>query len=213
MKNRYILLLFTLFFVVTGSVAQDGAVIVSGTVYDKAGNNETFPGVNIICRDAKTQKRIRGTASDLEGGFSIKVPVGSELVFTYVSYKPTIYKVKKSVSGISIFLEENINEVQETVIVGQRRVSKANLTASATVIDAKEVKAENGSVRTYRLNVVRQSDAPVANVPSGGENAQSSGGNTSGPGSTGNVVIIRPSGQGNSPESQSADVVIGVSPS
>ena len=36
MKNRYILLLFTLFFVVTGSVAQDGAVIVSGTVYDKA---------------------------------------------------------------------------------------------------------------------------------------------------------------------------------
>ena len=76
-----------------------------------------------------------------------------------------------------------------------------------------EVKAENGSVRTYRLNVVRQSDAPVANVPSGGENAQSSGGNTSGPGSTGNVVIIRPSGQGNSPESQSADVVIGVSPS
>ena len=60
MKNRYILLLFTLFFVVTGSVAQDGAVIVSGTVYDKAGNNETFPGVNIICRDAKTQKRIRG---------------------------------------------------------------------------------------------------------------------------------------------------------
>lgn len=139
MKNRYILLLFTLFFVVTGSVAQDGAVIVSGTVYDKAGNNETFPGVNIICRDAKTQKRIRGTASDLEGGFSIKVPVGSELVFTYVSYKPTIYKVKKSVSGISIFLEENINEVQETVIVGQRRVSKANLTASATVIDAKEL--------------------------------------------------------------------------
>ena len=76
-----------------------------------------------------------------------------------------------------------------------------------------EVKAENGSVRTYRLNVVRQSDAPVANVPSGGENAQSSGGNTSGPGSTGNVVIIQPSGQGNSPESQSADVVIGVSPS
>ena len=96
-----------------------------------------------------------------------------------------------------------------------------------------EVKAENGSVRTYRLNVVRQSDAPVANVPSGGGNAQSSGGNTSGPGSTGNVVIIRPSGQtggpgsengpgsqnkapsgqGNPPESQSADVVIGVSPS
>ena len=72
----------------------------------------------------KHKKKNPGTASDLEGGFSIKVPVGSELVFTYVSYKPTIYKVKKSVSGISIFLEENINEVQETVIVGQRKSAK-----------------------------------------------------------------------------------------
>lgn len=140
MKNRYILLLFTLFFTVTDSIAQqENTVVVSGTVYDKAGNGETFPGVNIKCRDAKTQRTIRGTASDLEGRFSIKVPVGSELVFTCVSYKPTIYKVKRAASGISIFMEEDINEIEETVILGQRRVSKANATASATVIDAKEL--------------------------------------------------------------------------
>lgn len=140
MKNRYILLLFALFWAVTDSVAQQAnTVVISGTVYDKAGNGETFPGVNIKCRDVKTKKTIRGTASNLEGEFSIKVPVGSELVFSYVSYKPTIYKVKKAASGISIFLEEDVNEIEETVIVGQRKVGKANVTASATVIDAKEL--------------------------------------------------------------------------
>ena len=140
MKNRYILLLFALFWAVTDSVAQQAnTVVISGTVYDKAGNGETFPGVNIKCRDVKTKKTIRGTASNLEGEFSIKVPVGSELVFSYVSYKPTIYKVKKAASGISIFLEEDVNEIEETVIVGQRKVGKANVTASATVIDAQEL--------------------------------------------------------------------------
>lgn len=140
MKNRYILLLFALFWAVTDSVAQQAnTVVISGTVYDKAGNGETFPGVNIKCRDVKTKKTIRGTASNLEGEFSIKVPVGSELVFSYVSYKPTIYKVKKAALGINIFLEEDVNEIEETVIVGQRKVGKANVTASATVIDAKEL--------------------------------------------------------------------------
>ena len=141
MKNRYTLLLFFLFSIVADSVAQQPEkVTISGTVYDKAiGETETFPGVNIICQDAKTKKRIAGTASDLEGAFSIKVPVGSDLVFSYVSYKPTVYKVRKAASGISIFLEENVNEIEETVIIGNRKVSKANATSAHTVIKADEL--------------------------------------------------------------------------
>lgn len=140
MKNRYIILLLALLIAVTDSVAQQaGIVAISGTVYDKSGNGETFPGVNVKCLDAKTKKTIRGTASDLEGHFSIKVPVGSELVFSYVSYKPVVYKVKKAASDLSIFLEEDVTQIEETVILGQRKVSKANATASATVIDTKEL--------------------------------------------------------------------------
>jgi len=49
-----------------------------------------------------------------------------------------------------------------------------------------EVKAENGSVRTYKLNVVRQANAPAASVPvgagsNGGQSVQA-GGSTAGPG-------------------------------
>ena len=49
-----------------------------------------------------------------------------------------------------------------------------------------EVKAENGSVRTYRLHVVRQSGAPVVNVNPGGQTTGNSAGSsaegTRGPG-------------------------------
>lgn len=49
-----------------------------------------------------------------------------------------------------------------------------------------EVKAENGDIRTYQLNVVRQSDAPVVDVPDSGQNTGSSqGGIVIGPGGTG----------------------------
>ncbi|MCS3313313.1 hypothetical protein NXX38_15940 [Bacteroides sp. BFG-637] len=60
MKNRYTLLLFFLFSIVADSVAQQPEkVTISGTVYDKAiGETETFPGVNIICQDAKTKKEL-----------------------------------------------------------------------------------------------------------------------------------------------------------
>lgn len=57
-----------------------------------------------------------------------------------------------------------------------------------------EVKAQNGDIRNYQLNVVRQSDAPVVNVPDSGSsssgngnsgNSGGSGGVTIGPGQTG----------------------------
>lgn len=108
-------------------------------MYDKAGNNETFPGVNIRCRTADTKKTIRGTASDLEGQFTIKAPVGSELVFSYVSYRPTIIKVKKAVSGMNVYLEEDVTQIEETVIVGNRRVNKASVTSANTVIKTEEL--------------------------------------------------------------------------
>ena len=60
MKNRYILLLFLLFLSISDVMAQRvQEVETSGVVYDKS-TGETLPGVNIICRDAKTKKRIRG---------------------------------------------------------------------------------------------------------------------------------------------------------
>ena len=47
--------------------------------------------------------------------------------------------MRKAASGISIFLEEHVNEIEETVIIGNRKVSKANATSAHTVIKADEL--------------------------------------------------------------------------
>jgi len=86
--------------------------------------------------------------------------------------------------------------VKASVIDSKASVSgtgTVNLQSGNNTIQV-EVKAENGSVRTYRLNVVRQAGAPVVNVPAssggdsnnggsnGGGNSGTGAGSTSGPG-------------------------------
>ena len=63
--------------------------------------------------------------------------------------KPTTYRVKKAAAGINIFMVEDVTEIEETVIVGQRRVNKASVTSSNFVVRAEEL-----------------AETPVANVMS-----------------------------------------------
>ena len=64
-----------------------------------------------------------------------------------------------------------------------------------------EVKAQNGDIRNYQLNVVRQSDAPVVTVPDSGSSSGGNGntggvtigpGQTGGPGGSGNTQTAAP---------------------
>lgn len=83
-----------------------------------------------------------------------------------------------------------------------------------------DIKAENGSVRTYKLNVVRQSDAPVVNVTAGtgtGNAGQVTGPNanvSAGPGAVGNVTAgsVSTGGGPGAAETSAAETTAAVSP-
>lgn len=104
--------------------------------------------------------------------------------------------VNPSVSQISV--KASVIDSKATVS-GTGTVSLANGNNTIQV----EVKAENGSVRTYMLNVVRQSDAPVVNVPVSGNGSSDTGssgsvGATGGPGTeVGPGGILPDSASGN----------------
>ena len=69
-------------------------------------------------------------------------------------------------------------EIKASVLDAKATVSgtgKVELQSGNNTISV-EVKAENGSVRTYKLNVVRQSNAPTVNVGPGTSSAQGVGG-------------------------------------
>lgn len=80
-----------------------------------------------------------------------------------------------------------------------------------------EVRAENGHVRTYKLNVVRQSNAPAVNVPAGSATGPGSSGTTAvGPGSTsgpgGSASVVVPGGAVSAGPGVPAETTAAVSP-
>lgn len=110
------LLLFALFFVPVVS-AQ---FTVSGTVLDAA-TNQPFPGVQVSVKGTGV-----GTTTDVEGAYSIAVPVtASTLVFRFVGYRTQEFPVSDvGEAGLNVRLFESILELEEFVVVGSRRVQR-----------------------------------------------------------------------------------------
>ncbi|MGB0929600.1 MAG: carboxypeptidase-like regulatory domain-containing protein [Chitinophagales bacterium] len=80
--NHCLILLFLFCFLSLSSLAQTGyspTITLSGTVVN--GSNRTpIPSVHILRKDGS------GTTTDANGGFSLEVKVGSNLVVTHLSY-------------------------------------------------------------------------------------------------------------------------------
>lgn len=149
-------------------MAQQKKIAVKGTVIDRA-TKQPIPGVII-----STGKPLVGIGqTDSEGRFSVNVEPGADLTFKYISYKT----INRKVSGASmeVFLEEEVNSLKETVIIGYGKKTKEVSTGSSVVITAKDIQ-----------------DAPVANVMEliqgkvAGLNIQN---NNGAPGMRGSVVI------------------------
>ncbi len=103
---------------------------VSGTVSDSSGN---LPGVSVLVKGTKT-----GTETDFNGKYSIKAKVGDVLVLSYLGYKTT-EKLVGNTTVINVSLEEDSSSLDEVVIVAYGSQTKASLTGSISVIDAKQL--------------------------------------------------------------------------
>jgi hypothetical protein len=75
MKHLLLTLCFASFFL--SGIAQER--IVSGTLRDETGS--PLPGVNILLKGTT-----KGTTTDAEGRYSIKVPLGSTLIFSFIGF-------------------------------------------------------------------------------------------------------------------------------
>ncbi len=80
-------LLVSIMLVISGMIwAQD--ITVKGTVTDESGN--PLPGVNVLIKGTQN-----GTATDFDGKFTLKVPKGSVLVFSFLGYAPKELQVNE----------------------------------------------------------------------------------------------------------------------
>lgn len=97
---------------------------VQGTVVDT--NGEPLIGVSIVEKGTK-----EGVSTDIDGHFSLKSPVGSTLVFSYIGYKKQELKAQ---AQMTVTLQEDAEVLEEVVVVGYGAQRKVNLTGSVASI-------------------------------------------------------------------------------
>ncbi len=115
-------------------MAQAQNITVHGTVLSKS-DGEPLIGASVLCEATKA-----ATASDIDGNFTISVPEGAILKFSYVGFNPAEEKAQPK---MTVELAENAAMLSEVVVVGYQTVRKADLTGAVSVMDLKEPLSEN----------------------------------------------------------------------
>ena len=108
--------------------AQD----VSGKVMD-SGTKETLPGVNVVIKGTSN-----GTATDIDGNFSLIAQSSDSLVFSFLGYRSQTLAAGNQ-NTMTVFLVEDAELLDQVVVVGYGSVKKKELTGAISTVDGVEL--------------------------------------------------------------------------
>ena len=160
MKSKLLLIAFML--VSSFCFAQD--VEISGQVTEAA-TGLSMPGVNVAVKNSTI-----GTVSDMDGNFSIKVPVGAVVVFNFIGFEP-FEKVATTNAKITVALKESAKTLDEVVVIGYGSQKKKEVTGAVSTVSSetlerlRPVKIEQALQGTVSgVNVTTTSGSPGAGL-------------------------------------------------
>ncbi|WP_181193731.1 SusC/RagA family TonB-linked outer membrane protein [Pontibacter ummariensis] len=110
-------------------------VTVSGRVTDASGL--ALPGVTVV-----VQGSTRGTSSDVNGNYSLTVPTGATLVFSYIGYTTQTVPVGKQ-AKINVTMREDAKALQELVVIGYGTQKQEDVSGAVTAVGAKDFQSGN----------------------------------------------------------------------
>ncbi len=108
-------------------------VRIQGVVKDAAG--ETVIGATILQKGNPKN----GTITNINGQFTITVPVQATLVISCIGYVTQEIKVTSATQPLQIILTEDTKTLDEVVVVGFGVQKKVNLTGSVSTVQGKEL--------------------------------------------------------------------------
>ncbi|MFT2009301.1 TonB-dependent receptor [Pontibacter sp. 13R65] len=104
-------------------------VSVTGRVVDDTG--EGLPGVSVVVKGTTT-----GTATDIDGRFSLTVPDGNAtLVFSYIGFRTQEIALNNR-AVVNVTMASDAKALQEVVVVGYGTQKKSDLTGAITSVSA-----------------------------------------------------------------------------
>ncbi|HSI74683.1 MAG TPA: SusC/RagA family TonB-linked outer membrane protein [Lunatimonas sp.] len=106
-------------------------VTVTGTVTDQ--NGEPIPGATVSVPGTSI-----GTATDMNGKYSITVPENSSLVFSFIGFENQTIEVNNQ-STIDVTLVESAQALDEVIVIGYGTQKKKDMTGAIVNVKAEEV--------------------------------------------------------------------------
>lgn len=113
------------------SAAAQAPQPVSGEVKGADGNG--LPGVSVVVAGTAN-----GTTTNAEGFYTLSVPSGSTLVFSFVGYATQRLEVG-SRSTLDVGLLEDVQSMSEVVVVGYGTVAKSDVTGSVSSLKGSDL--------------------------------------------------------------------------
>ncbi len=126
-KNGFLFILCMLLSTLTFAQQRE----LTGTVKDNKG--EPLPGVSILVKSTNT-----GTATDMDGKYTLKVSTGDVLVFSFIGYKPQTIAIADQ-KVLDVTMQDDVEQLQEVVVIGYGAVKKNDATGSVTAIKPDEL--------------------------------------------------------------------------
>ncbi len=105
-------------------------VNVKGTVTDEAG--QPLPGVYVL-----VQGTTSGTATDIDGAYSLSAPANGTLVYSLMGMRDAAVPVNNR-SVINVTMQEDAQLLDEAIVVGFGTQKKENLTGAVASVNAEE---------------------------------------------------------------------------
>lgn len=110
---------------------------VTGIVTDATGS--ALPGTNVIIKGST-----QGVQTDFDGNYSIEANTGDVLVFSFIGYATNEVTVGSN-TVINIVLKEDSSVLDEVVITGYGKQSRATLTTSVSKLDTQVLESSSRS--------------------------------------------------------------------
>jgi hypothetical protein len=115
---------------------------ISGKVTDSSG--ESLPGVSVFVKGTTN-----GTITDVNGNFSLKVPLdAAAIVVSFIGMETKEYLLKGK-TVFNIVMLDMVEGLEEVVVVGYGTQKKLTLTASVSQIDA-EIFEDRPTANAFR---------------------------------------------------------------
>lgn len=108
---------------------------VRGTVTD-ASDNEPLIGATIAVKNRPGV----GTATDIDGSFTLKVEMGAKLVISYIGYDTKTVEVTSPT--INVALTSSTQTLDDVVVIGYGTAKKSDLTGAVASVGGEKIRTQ-----------------------------------------------------------------------